>query len=179
MRWPIRLTDPEFILDSVLPSLGLADWDCGLNNMVCVAATLPGRQTPPVECLTAHWVPWDTPLSIARRFHFVFTERQMYQDVLQAVERIGGTIDLAPSDCTDDDVCLTMLELSYRCGSQTIEACGRLNDQCQAMQLQIAQHDETINLLRNRLGIVMEYLASRDPALIEAFGLNAHQNDPR
>ena len=103
----------------------------------------------------------------------------MYQEVLQAVERFGGTIDLAPSDCSPDDVCLTMLELSYRHGTDTIEACGRLPEKCQAMQLQLAQHDETINRLTNRLGIVMEYLASRDPTMIGVFGLNAHQTDPR
>ena len=163
-------------LNDVLPYLGINDQvpgaSCVLNQWIFPLDSSPDRTlAPPLPSLQGWWCPGDAALTEDKRFHFLIGQHILYQEMIRFSS--PGPLNLCPYNADRTSWRRTFLTLSFVGVPDLIHATASAHHQINMLQDDISTLKRQVRLLKNKLGMALETIASHTPALAGPFGLNA------
>ena len=161
------VNDPKTIND-LLPFLDL-ETDCLINHVIYPVTVTAGSTTVPnILEVRALWAPWDEDISTEYHVHFIIPEYDLYHRMVEAIGH--NAIDMLPDFSPGEGRRQTWLRLHHLSMPDLLYHLSTLHGRVEMLET-------TVRDMRNRLGILTEFIASREPGLARQLGLTLTLED--
>lgn len=164
------IDDKEARVENVFEHLGLSR-----RNLVDVlyAVKTPAAQLmcPPAAHLHRYLIDYEEPIDPEARFFFVLFSRRAFDRVYECTSGSDMLIDLIPDGADPSLNRRAPLTVELFPPTDLIDVFGRTFDQLQRQEDRLQRLQQENQRLRNRIGLITEYLASQDRFAAQTFGL--------
>lgn len=166
--------DDQATINQVLPFLGL-NTDCSLNDFCLLMATPVQQPAPGIADMGRRWIPWDEDLREDRRYHLAFFQWNLYQQVFTYIG--DDAIDTIPEQTAEDFHKQTFITISFVPLPELVYQIGVLSQDRDNLERELGDLRDEIRQMRHYLGLIMEFLAAREPQLAAPFDLILQPGD--
>jgi len=164
------LDDREARVEDVFEHLGLRKRGL-VDVLYTVKVPMSHLMTPPVAHLHRSWVDFGDELDPEGRYFFVLFSRRLFDLVKANTEGSDMTISLLQDGTNPELTRMVPLTIELHPPADMVDIFGRLFDQVQRQEERLQMLTSENARLRNRIGLITEYLASRDINAARTFGL--------
>jgi len=129
---------------------------------------------PPIAHLHRSLIDYSDEIDPEGRYFFVIFSRRVFDLIQQRTAGSDMTIDLVQDGSAPSLTRHVPLTIEMYPATDMVDIFGRIFDQVQRQEERLQRLGEENARLRNRLGMVMEYLAANDEHAARTFGLLMH-----
>ena len=164
------LDDREARIEDIFEHLGLRQRGL-VDALYAVKVPLSHLMMPPVAQLHRSWVDYGDELDPEARYFFLLFSRRLFDLVKANTAGSDMTVSLLQDGTNPELTRMVPLTVELHAPTDMVDVFGRLFDQVQRQEERMARlHDENMRL-RSRIGLIAEYLASRDLDAARMLGL--------
>eukprot|EP00435_Cladocopium_sp_Y103_P016800 s4261_g4.t1 len=164
---PYRQATPS--LQSVLRRLNLDHWET-LDDYVLPTMVSVDSGKPAVTEIAVNWTPWESPLEEGMCFHLFCMDSGIIRGVKQLLNYVHD-VDLCETAVPDHAKKTVQVHLHPLPLTHLVDALGEQSHRLLTTIRRIGNLEREQQLLRARLGAVMEHLAGDNEDLAHMFGL--------
>ena len=164
-------------IGAISPWLGIDNVECEVSAFTYLVKTShTANCLPSLSSLLSLWAPWDDDLSELVQFHLIVFQWDAYKDILNTIQddAVNMTDD---GNIPAENRHQTFVTIHYLEASDLIDTIGGLNRSLMALRADHEELLERFETYREYTGRIMEYIASRDPAMAGPFGLLLRPED--
>lgn len=166
--------DDQATINQVLPFLGL-NTDCCLNDFVLLTASPVQHPMPNVADMGRSWIPFDEELHEQSRYHLAFFDLTLYQQVFRYIG--DDAVDTIPEGTAQDFHRQTFITIAFVPIPDLVHHIGVLSQDRDNLEREVGTLRDEVRQMRHYLGLVMEFLAAREPQLAAPFDLLLRPGD--
>lgn len=125
---------------------------------------------PPLQTLSAHWAPWDDELSELTQYHLMVSNRSLYREILETIEddSINLIDDGAVAEVFRHQAFITVYFVDM---PGFVDTMGNLHRGYMQLPADYLELQQRFHVNREYTARLMEWVASRDPAMAGPFDL--------
>lgn len=165
-----NVDDRESRIEDIFEHLGLHPRGL-VDALYAVKVPMSQLMLPPVVHLHKSWVDYSDEVDPESRYFFVLFSRRLYDLVASSTEGSDKVISLKPDGTNPELTRMVPLTIELHAPTDLIDVVGRMFDQLQRQEERLNRVQAESSRMRNRIGLITEYLAAHDQNAARLFGL--------
>ena len=145
-----------------------------MDILYAVKVPLSQLLCPPIAHLHRSLIDYNEEIDPEGRYFFVIFSRRVFDLIQDSTAGSDMTIDLVQDGSDPELTRHVPLTIEMYPATDLVDIFGRLFDQVQRQEERLGRLQEEHARLRNRIGLVTEYLATQDEHAARTFGLLLH-----
>ena len=167
------IDDREARVEDTFEHLGLRRKQL-VDILYAVKVPLSQLLCPPIAHLHRSLIDYNEEIDPEGRYFFVIFSRRVFDLIQDSTAGSDMTIDLVQDGSDPELTRHVPLTIEMYPATDLVDIFGRLFDQVQRQEERLGRLQEEHSRLRNRIGLVTEYLATQDEHAARTFGLLLH-----